>query len=111
MKKSAALPEVFLSGREESTSVGRMVRAGTARKLGPRLYTRNMLDAPEAVVARNLWPVVALLAPGTVVSHRTAFENRAAADGSVFLSGPYTRQIALPGLTIRQVNLARVGTG
>ena len=80
-----------------------MVRAGTARKIGPRLYTRNVLDAPEDVVARNLWPVVALLMPGAVVSHRTAFENRPAPDGSVFLSGPYPRQIALPGVTLRQI--------
>ena len=80
-----------------------MVRAGTVRKLGPRLYTRNMLDTPEAIVSRNLWQVAALLMPGGVVSYRTAFENRAAPDGSVFLSGSYPRQIALPGITLRQV--------
>ena len=45
---------------------------------------------------------MALLAPGAVVSHRTAFENRAAPDGSVFLSGSYPRQIVLPGVTLRQ---------
>ena len=97
------LPQVFVSDRTGARASGRMVQAGTAHKIGPRLYTGNMLDAPEAVVARNLWPIVALLAPGTVVSHRTAFENRAAPDGSVFLSGPYPRQIALPGVTLRQV--------
>jgi len=97
------LPEVFVSDRAGARAIGRMVRAGTARKIGPRLYTRNMRDAPEAVVVSSLWPIVALLAPGTVVSHRTAFENRAAPDGSVFLSGPYPRQIVLPGVTLRQV--------
>lgn len=102
-----ALPEVFLSDRGASTTISRMVKAGTARKIGPRLYTRNTQDPPEAVIARNLWPVVALLAPGAVVSHRTAFENRAAPDGSVFLSGTYPRQIALPGVTLRQT----VGSG
>ena len=103
MKRYDLLPEVFLSDRAEAKTIGRMVRAGTARKIGPRLYTRNMRDAPETIVASNLWPIVALLAPGTVVSHRTAFENRAAPDGSVFLSGNYPRQIALPGVTLRQV--------
>lgn len=101
-KKHDLLPEVFLSNSDSSADASRMVRAGTARKIGPRLYTRNMEDAPEAVVARNLWPIVSLLAPGAVVSHRTAFENRAAPDGSVFLSGTYPRQIALPGITLRQ---------
>jgi cytochrome bd-type quinol oxidase subunit 2 len=80
-----------------------MVREGTARKLGPRRYTRNVVDEPEAIVSRNLWPIVALLMPGTVVSHRTAFENRAAPDGSVFVSGAYPRAIELPGKVLRQV--------
>ncbi len=35
--------------------------------------------------------------------HRIALENRAAPDGSVFLSGPYPRQIKLPGVILRQV--------
>ncbi len=102
-KKIDAMPEVFLSARELSATVSRMVKSGTARKLGPKLYTRNMTDTPESVISRNLWPIVGLLMPGTVVSHRTAFENRAAPDGSVFVSGPYPRQIRLPGIVLRQV--------
>lgn len=107
MKKPDLLPEVFLSDRAGSAAASRMVKAGAARKIGPRLYTRNTQDPPETIIARNLWPVVALLASGAVVSHRTAFENRAAPDGSVFLSGSYPRQIALPGVTLRQT----VGSG
>ena len=85
MKQHNTFPEVFLSDRAGATAASRMVRAGTARKLGPRLYTRNMKDDPEAIVSRNLWRIVALLAPGAIVSHRTAFENRAAPDGSLRL--------------------------
>ena len=44
-----------------------------------------------------------MLMPGSVVSHRTAFENRAAPDGSVFLSAAYPRRIRLPGVILRQV--------
>jgi hypothetical protein len=102
-EKIDTLPEVFVSHREMSTTITRMVKRGAARKLGPRLYTRNMTDAPEAIVARNLWPIVAMLMPGAVVSHRTALENRAAPDGSVFLSAAYPRQIKLPGVMLRQV--------
>jgi hypothetical protein len=102
-KKIDSLPEVFLSTRATSTDVSRMVKAGTARKLGPKLYTRNMVDAPEAIVSRNLWPIVGMLMPGSVVSHRTALENRAAPDGSIFLSAAYPRQMKLPGVTLRQV--------
>ena len=102
-KNIAHLPEVFTSDTSQSTAVSRMVKAGTARKLGPALYTRNMKDVPDAIVSRNLWPIVAMLMPGAVVSHRTAFENRASPDGSVFLSGPYPRAIKLPGVVLRQV--------
>ena len=102
LNKSALLPEIFLSDSDTSTAIGRMVRAGTARKISPRLYTRNMAGDPKAIVARNLWQIAALLMPGAVVSHRTAFENRPAPDGSVFLSGAYPRQIVLPGITLRQ---------
>jgi hypothetical protein len=102
-KKIDNLPEVFLSTRGTSTDVSRMVKAGLARKLGPKLYTRNMVEALAAIVSRNLWPIVGMLMPGAVVSHRTGLENRAAPDGSVFLSAAYPRQIKLPGVTLRQV--------
>ena len=94
---------MFLSTRELSATVSRMSKAGQARKIGPKLYTRNMKEADEAIVRRNLWPVVAMLMSGAVVSHRTAFENQPAPDGSVFLSGRYPRQIRLPGIVLRQV--------
>jgi hypothetical protein len=103
MKKTAALPEVVLSTKERSATISRAVKAGHARKLGPKLYTYNLRDKLEAIVSRNLWPIVSLLMPGAVVSHRTAFESRAAPDGSVFLSGSYPRQIKLPGIVLRQV--------
>jgi hypothetical protein len=102
-EKIDSLPEVFLSHRDLSTAISRAVKAGRVRKLGPRLYTSNLTDAPEAIVARHLWPIVALLMPGAVVSHRTAIENRAAPDGSVFLSSGYRRQIRLPGVILRQL--------
>lgn len=102
-KKIDTLPEVFLSTKGLSTTVSRMVKAGAARKIGPKLYTQNLKDTPEAIVSRNLWPIVAQLMPGAVIGHRTAFENRAAPDGSVFLSGSYPRQIKLPGVVLRQV--------
>ena len=102
-KKADIHSEVVLSDRGTSTTISRMVKAGLARKLGPRLYTRNMSDPLEAIVSRNLWPIVAKLMPGSVVSHRTAFENRAAPDGSVFLSATYPRRIRLPGIILRQV--------
>src|SRR5579872_7336845 len=96
-------PEVFLSSTDLSLDISRAVRRGEVRKLHGRLYTRNLADAPEAVIRRNLWSVVGQLFPRTVVSHRTALEMRPTARGTVFLSGRYDRTVALPGLRIRQI--------
>jgi hypothetical protein len=38
-RKIDTLPEVFVSHREMSTTITRMVKRGSARKLGPGLYT------------------------------------------------------------------------
>ena len=62
-------PELFVSRSDIKREVNRAQALGLIRKLGPRLYTRNLLDAPEAVIRRHLWEVVAALAPaGAVVS-------------------------------------------
>jgi hypothetical protein len=104
MRKNMDMPsEIILSDVMSAKRISRLVQAGTLRKIGPKLYTGNLHDVPEAIVSRNLWNVVKLLVPGTVVSHRTALDNRPADDGSIFVSGTYARSIALPGVTIRQV--------
>lgn len=108
-RKSAldALPEAFVSNTAVSRAVSRAVRAGKLRKIGSRLYTKNLADAPEAVVRRNLWSVVAGYFPGAVVADRTAFEIGPASDGSVCLVAEKGRRIELPGIVLRP----RRGTG
>ena len=95
------LPEVFLSSDDLSSAVSRAVAAGELRQLGPRLYTKNLTDAPEIVIRRNAWPIVAAYAPGALIADRTALENRPAEDGSVFIVAARRRDIELPGLWIR----------
>ena len=55
------------------------------RKLGSRLYTRNLEDPLEQIVLRDLWSLVAAYLPGALIAGRTALENRPAPDGLVFL--------------------------
>lgn len=95
------LGEVFRTSTELSELVSRAVRDGKARKLHGCLYTTNMVEDPEAIIPRNLWRVVSLLFPGTVVSHRTALEMRPTPGGTVFLTGPSNRLVELPGLRLR----------
>lgn len=81
--------------------MSRAVARGELRKLGPALYTPNLTDPPEQIVARHLWEIVARDVPGSVVSYRTAFTGRPGPDGTVFLSGPVSRRLDLPGLRLR----------
>jgi hypothetical protein len=95
------MPEVFVSNAELAPAVSREVKVGRLRKLGSRLYTRNLKEAPEKLVQRNLWPLVASYLPGALIADRTALENRPAPDGSVFLIADHKRDIVLPGATLR----------
>lgn len=97
----ADLPEVFLSTTALSDAVARGRAQGLVRQLGPRLYTRNLVDPPEAIIRRHLWQVVAAYMPGALIADRTAIENAPAADGSVFVVSARKRDVILPGLTIR----------
>lgn len=98
-------PEVFLSDARTSRAVGTAVKAGRARKVGPRLYTRNV-EAPLEEVARRNWQrIAALHFPGAVIVDRSAIEAKPAEDGSLFLDIGRSRKrrepLRLPGLTIR----------
>jgi len=98
------LPEVFPTSTAISEPLQRAVRAGRARKLAGRLYTRNLDEPLEQVARRNWQAIVAHRFPGAVVADRSAFEAKPSGDGSIFLdAGPaYTarRPVRLPGLTL-----------
>lgn len=95
------LPEVFVSTTALSPIVNRALRKGVLRKIGPRLYTKNLDDAPERIVRRNLWHLVSSYVPGALVADRTALENGPASDGSIFVIADRTRDVTLPGIVIR----------
>lgn len=96
-----AFPEVFVSTTETSAMVSRALAEGTLRQLGPKLYTKNLTEAPERIVRRNAWQIVAAYAPGALIADRTALENVPAEDGSIFIVSNRKRDIELPGLKIR----------
>ena len=95
------LPEAFVSHRGITRQVSRAVRSGKLRKIASRLYTRNLVDAPEAIVRRNLWSIVADYFPGALIADRTALENAPGPDGSICLITERGRNIHLPGITLR----------
>lgn len=94
-------PEVFLSTDEIKAAVFRGVRQGKFRKIASRLYTRNLKEKPEQLVRRHLWQIVGEYLPHALIADRTAIENAPAKDGSVFLIAERTRDIKLPGITLK----------
>ena len=97
----AALPEVFVSDSAISKAVYEAVERGQLRKLGSRLYTRNLTENPERLIRRNWYNLIASYYPDAVIADRTALENKPSEDGSVFLISAKRREIELPGLTFR----------
>ena len=100
-KSLAQMPEPFVSDKTITREVSRTVKAGKLRKLGSRLYTHNLVEPPEAIIARKLWHIVAGYFPGALISDRTELENAPASDGSDCLVTDSGRDIKLPGHILR----------
>ena len=83
------------------------MRVGELHKIGPRLYTPHVTDDPQSVIQRNLWEVVGLLFPGTVLAYRTAIDGGPSPEGTVNLVGGYNRLVKLPGLIMPSKYAAR----
>jgi Fic family protein len=97
----ASQPEVFVSSSALSKAAGAAVARGELRKLGSRLYTRNLTEDPERLIRRHWYFLISGYYPDALIADRTALENKPAADGSVFLVSEGTREVELPGLTFR----------
>ena len=98
-KSRAELPETFVSTLETTKLASKASRAGKLRKLASRLYTSDLKSAREAIIRRNLWPIVAGYFPDALIADRTALEGAPAKDGSVFLvSQKRQNDVELPAL-------------
>ena len=94
-------PEVFVSETSTSRAIHRAVRRGELRKIGTKLYTRNLTEAPESLVKRNWYHLIGGYYPDALIADRTALENKPAEDGSVFLISKSQKVISIPGITFR----------
>ncbi len=98
---AAPYPEVFVSNTAISKAVYVAVERGELRKIGSRLYTRNLTEDPERLVRRNWYHLITSYYPDALITDRTALENKPAEDGSVFLVSEKKTEVQLPGLTLR----------
>ncbi len=96
------LPEIIFgsSDTNKSKKTSRLLKEKLIRKLIPRVYTSNFIDSDEVIISRNLWIILGHLYPSAVLSHRSALEGGANADGHIFLTYKYKKIVNYPGLTI-----------
>jgi predicted transcriptional regulator of viral defense system len=52
----------------------RLAAAGQLRRLYPGVYTDDLVQPLESIVRRELFTLCSLVAPGSVISHRSAVE-------------------------------------
>ncbi len=87
----------------EARAVQRRAKEGELTALAEGIYLREKgPKAQEAIVRRNWSRILGALAPGGVVSHRSAHTGGITPDNAVFISHPtrYNKKIELPGLMV-----------
>lgn len=98
------LPEVVFTPSNDNAAaqrISRMRQQGLLRQLYRGVYSSN-LNAEDADVVRRNWSrILNYLAPGSVLSHRSAFDTMPNA-GRLYISrAEGRRDFELPGLTIK----------
>lgn len=90
----------------EARAVQRRAKAGELVRLAEGIYVSEKdPQAQAAVVRRNWYRIVGTLAPGGVVSHRSADAGGITPDSVVIVSHPtnYNRTVTFPGLRVTLV--------
>lgn len=91
--------------RDDSTNARRLQRLakdGQLRRIYAGIYTDDLQQPLDSIVRRELFALCSLIAPGSIISHRSALESRRPTTaGNVFLTGPSRRDFNLPGVKLR----------
>jgi fido (protein-threonine AMPylation protein) len=91
-------PRNDTAGRRE---LAKLKREGLVRAIGPRFYTSLPPNKVEEAVRASWGLIISELFPGTLLSHRSAFEVTPAREHEVILTSVTNRIIELPGLRLR----------
>jgi hypothetical protein len=96
------VPLVIAGGDSaEARRLQRMAGQGQLRRIYQGIYTDDLVQPIEAIARRELYALCALLAPNSIISHRSAIESRPTPGGNYYLTGRYRREIELPGVRLR----------
>jgi hypothetical protein len=102
-KLKERLPEIVFSSSNSlnSRQITNLVKVGLLRKLIPRVYTSNMIDADQDIIRKNLWMLIANLFPDTLIAYRSAIEFQLTAKDNLYLIGKSKKVYNWHGIKIR----------
>jgi hypothetical protein len=94
---------ILVAGKDRSDArrLQRLAEQGQIRRLYQGIYTDDLLQPLETIARRELLILCALIVPGSIISHRSALHTKPTPGGNIYLTGPYRRDIELPGMRLR----------
>lgn len=97
------MQEIIFSSSDKALNreISKLEKNNKIRKIAPRIYTSNFDDSPDNIIRRNLFMILGKLFPGSLLSHRSALEFKPTSANQIFLTYSYTKNIQLPGITLR----------
>ena len=96
--------QLAANNQAEARRLQRLASAGKLRRIYAGVYTDDLVQPLESIVRRELFALCSLIAPGAIISHRSALEGgRPTPAGSVFLTGANRRDFELPGVRLRVI--------
>ena len=97
------LQPIIFGSSDSSLSkvISKLEKEGKLKKIAPRIYTSNLSDSPEEIISKNILTIIGNQYPGSLLSHRSAFEYKPTRAGHIFITYSYTKKIKLPGVTLR----------
>lgn len=88
--------------KTQARQLQRLAAGGQLRRIYAGIYTDDLVQPLESIVRRELFALCSLIAPGGIISHRSALEgDRPTAAGDIFLTGTNRRDFELPGVRLR----------
>lgn len=88
---------------KDARRLRRAAAAGALRRIYAGLFTDDLSTPLEVIVRCEWYAVASAVAPGSLISHRSALSADPVQGHQVFLTGSYRRNIKLPGLLMRAV--------
>jgi hypothetical protein len=90
--------------KAQARRLQRAAAAGQLRRIYAGVYTDDLVQPLGSVVRRELFALCSVVAPGSIISHRSALEGgRPTGAGNLFLTGTNRRDFELPGVKLRIV--------